>query len=114
MKRFLIYPGLMDMLVVALIVYLFSGVDVLLAVSYISIIAVIRLIFYVAFSGSDLRISEKRMIIKLLLFLMPVPYVLLRIPVVDWRTIIALYVSISTVLEFILVALKFYYTRRFK
>ncbi len=114
MKKIAAYPGFLDFVIVVFFICLFSGAEIFVIVFYMFFSLMFRMAFYVVFSDLNLRVSEGRMMIKLLLFLMPIPYVFLRLPIVDWRTIIALYITISTVFEFVFLLLKFYCVRRFK
>lgn len=114
MKKLSIYPGFTDVLAIFILVYFLSGMDKWTVFFYISVVAAFRIALYVVTPGHDLRISHKRLLIKLVLFVLPIPYVLLQLPLFDWRTVVAVYISATTLYEFVFTALKFYFTRRFR
>lgn len=114
MGRILSYPGVTDIAVLAMIVIFLTRTNLAVATVCILAISLFRVGFYVAFSRAPHRLTTKRASIKILLMILPIPYLLMRSAPMDWRSLIALYISISTFVEFSFITVKWILARRLK
>lgn len=114
MGRILSYPGITDIAVLAMIVIFLTRTDLAVATVYILAISLFRVGLYVAFSRAAHRLTTKRASIKVLLIILPIPYLFVRSVPMDWRSLIALYISISTFVEFSFITVKWLLARRLR
>lgn len=113
MKRALVYPGLLDFFTILLLLYIVPQGGLWTAFLYVLTVSALRIALYVFLSREIFNVSQKRALIKVFLFALPIPYVFIS-NANDWRIVVAMYISATTAFEFIFLLIKFHLTRRSK